>query len=442
MVRVKDIMHFLFLACLAFATFVTTPATAQRVTDLTGGNNDMPVMQGQATAKIAAIVNEDVITKSDLDSRLALALFSAGLPPADDVLAKIAPQVLSSLIDETLQIQEARRLNLAVTPEEIEQALRQLAADNNLADGDIRGYLASNGVPPETIVAQGKAIIAWSKVAQREFRPRIDIGEDEVDAAIEKMQANAGKQEYWLNEIYLAVDTSEDDTRVKELAESLAKQLNEGANFGTIAQQFSQNGSALQGGDIGWVQEGQLPRSLDDAVQKIEAGGIGGPIRGPSGYHIFGVREKRMIAMGDPESLMLRAYQFTYQLDGIRSREEGKAEATRLGRDLDGCDDAPERLRRDYPAWQIAEYKDIALKKLNPAMQTLMKNMPIGRVSDLIVGKKRISLLMVCDRKTTGGPDRAAVTNNLGLEKMEMLARRKMRDLRRTAFIDVRLGKE
>ena len=114
----------------------------------------------------------------------------------------------------------------------------------------------------------------WGKVIQRRLRPLVEVGDEEVTARMERMRANAGKTEYLVAEIFLRVDDAASESQVENVANSLVAQIKEGANFAAVAQQFSQGAGALQGGDLGWVTQGQLPRELDGALSDLGARGL------------------------------------------------------------------------------------------------------------------------------------------------------------------------
>lgn len=242
---------------------------------------------------IAAVVNDDIISMSDLSARLQLALVSSGLPGTAEVRQRLTPQVLRSLVDERLQMQEASRANIAVTDKEIDDAFGRVAEQNQMKRDQLEKMLASQGVPRSALESQIRATIGWGKLVQRRLRPSIEIGEDEIDAVLRRIEANAGKPEYLAAEIFLAVDSPEREEEVRRLADRLVEQIGQGASFPAVARQFSQSAGATNGGDLGWVQQGQLPDELDSALRDLRPGQASRPIRSLTGYHILLLREQR-----------------------------------------------------------------------------------------------------------------------------------------------------
>jgi peptidyl-prolyl cis-trans isomerase SurA len=255
----------------------------------------------RSTEGIAAVVNDDIISISDLTARLQLALVSSGLPNTPETRQRLTPQVLRSLVDERLQLQEASRTNVSVTDKEISDALGRVAEQNRMEREQLEKMLASQGVPRSTLEDQIRSTIAWGKLVQRRLRPSIEIGQDEIDQVIQRIQANAGKPEYLAAEIFLSVDTPEREDDVRRLADRLYEQIGQGASFPAVARQFSQSAGASNGGDLGWVQQGQLPEELDSALKQLRPGQATRPIRSITGYHILMLRDER--AVGGANSL-------------------------------------------------------------------------------------------------------------------------------------------
>lgn len=274
---------FLFALCLCFALAgAVLPAAAQ---------------SGPHPETIAAVVNEDAVSMSDLADRLRLVIASSGMPDNPDIRARMRPQILNILIEERLKLQEAARLELAVTQEEIAQGFASIAGQNNLEPEHFRALLRREGVDARTLEDQIRAEIAWSRVIQTRLRPQVVISDNEVDAVIARLRASQGKDEYLVSEIFLPVDNPADEADVRKLADRLTGQLQEGrVPFPRLAGQFSQAAGASKGGDMGWVQEGQLPDPLDRQLARMGQGELSPPVRSLTGYHILLLRGKRTIS--------------------------------------------------------------------------------------------------------------------------------------------------
>lgn len=245
---------------------------------------------------IAAVVNEDVISQSDVNDRMRMIILSSGLPDSPEIREKLKPQVLSSLIEEQLKLQEATRLEIAVTPEEIDGGFAQIAAQNKIPLDDFKKMVLQSGINPATMQRQIKSQIAWSKVIQAKMRPKVTITDNDIDEVVQRLEGAQGATEYLLAEIALPVDNPEQENEVHQLADKLSRDIRAGqASFMKVAQQFSQAAGAAQGGDLGWVQASQLSPDIADALKGANKGDITPPIRSLTGYHILFVRDVRTI---------------------------------------------------------------------------------------------------------------------------------------------------
>lgn len=420
----------LFLLC-------TVPAVAQRVAQMPPVGAASGASSSFGT-RIAAVVNENVITTTDLDDRLKLAILSSGLPDNPDVRAHFVPQILRSLIDEQLQVQEAKRLDLSVGTDEVEQTLARIAHDNNIA-GDMRAFVASHGGSASALTTQIRNSLLWNKVIQRELRPKVDIGDDEIDAVIERIRADAGKEEYLVSEIFLPVDNAKDEDQIKQTATNLTQQIKTGANFGAVARQFSQGAGAAQGGDIGWIQTGQLSNELNRILTNAQPGMVSDPVRTANGYHILGVRDRRTVALGDPNrgtvNLMqaFRAYPAGGNRDGVIQ------EANRLRGIVKQCATLEDTLSVSFPGWKAQKMGDVTAAKMPGWMADKIRGVAVGSASEVLPTDKGAVVIFVCNRKEGDAIDREAILRSIGTDKLELQARRLLRDIRRDAYLDIRV---
>lgn len=245
---------------------------------------------------IAVVVNSDAISQSDVNDRMRLIMVSSGLQDRPEIREKLIPQITSVLIDEQIKLQEAAKQGLEITPEEIEGGFKQLAEQNKFTPEQFKTLLSQGGINIATMHRQIKAQIAWNKVVAEKLRPQIQVRETDVDDAIARMKANVGKTEYLAAEIFLPVDSPADDANVRQLAARLSDEIRaQKAPFFQVARQFSQSAGASKGGDLGWVQESQLPPEVAEALPSLEVNLTSAPIRSLNGYHIILVREKRDI---------------------------------------------------------------------------------------------------------------------------------------------------
>src|SRR5260221_12311167 len=253
-------------------------------------------LAGAASAqetRIAAVVNDDVISIADVTARMRLVFASSNIEDTPESRQRVARQVVRILIDEKLQMQEAKRLNLKVSDEEIAGALGNIEAQNKLPKGGLDKMLAGRGIERGTLVDQLTATLAWGKVVRQNLNRVTPISDEEIDAAIARQRETAHQPRARVAEIFLAVSNPQQDEEVHRFADQLFEQLRQGAHFPALAQQFSQSATAAVGGDIGWVSPSQLANEIGSTVEELSPRQAAPPGRAAGGYYLILVLEKQ-----------------------------------------------------------------------------------------------------------------------------------------------------
>ena len=271
-------------------------------------------------ARIAAVANDRAITVLDVQSRIGLVFMSAGIPDNADTRKKLRPQILNQLIVEAIQLQEAERIGVSVSDREIARALASIEKRNGMPGGQLFKILRRRNVNPVSIVDQVRSSIAWTKVIRRIFASDTRISEPEIDEAIARLDADKDKLVYRILEIYIPFDRESGDSALRT-ARRLIAQIRRGASFGGLARQFSQASTASEGGDMGFVFEGQLPRELDAAIKRVKPGQVIGPVRTASGYYLLALVSKRPYGAGKPPTRKEVADSLLDRKIGVRARQ-------------------------------------------------------------------------------------------------------------------------
>ncbi len=268
----------------------------------------------------AAVVNDDVISVLDLAMRVQLAIVAAGVEDTQELRRRLTPQVLRGLIDERLQLQEAKRLDISVTDDQVAEALERIAQQNNMTEGQFLTMLRNRGIIPVTLIDQIRAQIAWQNVVYRRIRPNVVISTDEVDEVASRLSARQGAIERRVAEIFVPVESAAKEDEALNNANRLLEELQRGANFAGLARQFSQSGTASLGGDLGWVQDGQLDEELNQVLAQMGPGDISRPIRTISGFHILLLRDMRKNEGQDVDRTRIQESLTNQRLDQLAQR--------------------------------------------------------------------------------------------------------------------------
>ena len=392
--------------------------------------------------RIAAIVNDEVVSLNDLSNRMQLVMRSSGIEDTPQNRSRIRPQILRSLIDEKLQMQEAKRLNITVTPEELDQAFSRIEQQNHMTKGALDDFLKEAGVPRSTLTDQLSASIAWGKLVRNRLMQDVTISDEEVTEALNQLKQEADVPQNRVSEIFLAVDAPGQDEDAKRLADRLIDQIRGGANFAAVAQQFSQSPSAAVGGDIGWVTSAQLSPEIGGAIDKMKPGEMSYPIRTPAGYYILYLRERRKLGQPNPDDTVLSLVEVAFGFGPMAAAEEQQrvtAEAQQVSDSAKSCGELA-KLGRDKAPQATREIPSIKAGELPAQVREVALALGIAQASKPIAIPGGVGVIMVCERKDPPGglPTRDEITEQLGRTRLDALARRYLRDLRRSAYVDIR----
>ncbi|MBT3626467.1 MAG: peptidyl-prolyl cis-trans isomerase [Rhodospirillaceae bacterium] len=389
--------------------------------------------------RIAAVVNDDVISIYDLAARINIVVASSNLTDAPELRRQIAPQILRTLVDEYLQIQEASRLDIAVGEKELNFAISQIEKNRGIGKGEFNNYVNSLRLDRDAIIAQIKAEIAWSKVVTRRLNAAISVGEDEIDEALARLESSRGQPENRVAEIFLSIESPEQEREIMKAADNLVAQLRQGAQFAGIARQFSQSATSAVGGDIGWVIAGQLPGVIDGVLPGLEKGEISDIIRTFDGVHIVKLLDRRTVLTADPMNTRLKLAQLI--IDDIAADPELMQEKlARAHGESKSCADML-RLSADFVSPQSGDLGELSLGDMPLDLRQAVHQLEAMALSAPLPFANGFRILMVCsrDEAKVDVPSRDAMRQIIGNRRLELQARRYLRDLRRSAFVELRV---
>jgi len=396
----------------------------------------------QSSQRIAAVVNDEIISLRDLDERMALVLATSGIPDRRDAKRRLAPQVLRALIDDRLKLQEARRLNITVTRSDIEDGLNRIERQLGIERETLSRFLRDQGVNPQALMDQVASELAWVRAVRRRLRGRLEIGDDEIDEAMARIQENVGKPEYRVAEIFLPVDRPDRDAETRQVAGRLLGQIRSGASFNVLARNFSQGAAAAVGGDLGWIREGQLGAEIYGALGRLQPGQVSEPLRSAAGYHLLLTLDRRVNQGLDDRQITVTLSQLYLPLTPNPSPEE-IASQQQLARTISdaatSCEDL-EAVGREAGSPLSGGLGSVDVNALPPDLRRVIRPLNAGEASPPVRSGNGIAVLMVCDReeRDTSEEGRKRVEQQLRAERLAAASRRYLRDLRRTAFVDVR----
>lgn len=382
---------------------------------------------------IAAVVNDEVISLYDVDQRVSLFFATSGIENTPDVVDRLRAQVLRSLVDEKLQLQEAARVEIEITDDEIDQNMKQLAAGNSMSLPEITKFLQKQNVDIDTMRAQIEAELAWQQYVRRAFGGRVKIGDFEIEEQYIRAVQTLGQPRYLVREILLAADGVNDQPRVRALANEIMTQLSNGVDFGAVARQFSAAPSAASGGRVGWVRPGQLPPQIDAILPELKPGQVAKPIQTLAGLHIILLDNRQEGAGGGPLRNKYDLLQIVFPSNVSKGRVDNFVAGFRT------CKAAQTRARE----LQASTAARTGLIELGQLSRTLHADLLQGEAGDVLPPRRTdntTQVYIICDRKDHQGPQisREAIENNIYSQRVSMMSRRHLRDLRRDAVVEYR----
>ncbi len=400
--------------------------------------------QAQQVDRIAAVVNDEIISNRDLEQRTEMALALSHLPDTLETRRRVVPQVLRKMIDEQLQMQEAKRLKISLTKKEVDNGIAMIERQNGMPPGGMARQLAAAGVEMQLVRQQITADLTWMRVAASELQRNIHISDEEINDRLEIIKEQRGKPEFLLDEIFLPVDKPAQDEQMHTLGDRLIQQLRQGAPFPVLANQFSQSPTAANGGSLGWVSDGMIDDRLFKAISTLPPGQITPLLRISDGYHILGLVRRRIAGSGgiDPNATVTLA-QLVLPLpaSGGPSKDALVARAMQITQGAPSCD-AFEEVGRKVGATKVGQVGPVKLNQLPPAVHEAVAQLAEGQVSAPLIAPDGLQVLMMCTRSSLGMmplPTRDVIRNEIENERLDMLTQRYLRDLRRAAFIDIRM---
>lgn len=403
----------------------------------------------QQLDSVAAIVDNDVVMRSQLDQRVkevqqTIAKRGGGVPPA----SVLQSQVLERLIVENLQLQIGERSGIRITDEELNQAIGTIAQRNNMSVEQFRAALAHDGLSYNDARDQVRREMVISRVRQRRVAERIQVSEQEVKnflaSDLGKMQLS---EEFHLANILIPTPESANSEAIQAAArqaQDVYQQLKQGADFNAMAVARSSSENALEGGDMGWRQAAQLPPPFDTMLSSMPLGDVTQPIRTPGGFIILKVLEKRGGGTQTRDEVHVR--HILIKPSEIRSPAATKELAERLYSRIQNGEDFGE-LAKSFSedpgsALNGGDLNWVDPNSLVPEFRETMASTPVNTISKPFQSQFGWHILEVLGRRATDNTEQAREQ-----QAMMVLRNRKydeelqtwLRQIRDEAYVEIKL---
>jgi peptidyl-prolyl cis-trans isomerase SurA len=382
---------------------------------------------------VVATVNDQVISQSDVRSRMRWMLLRFQEQPDEQIMKQIQDQAIEDLIDEKVQLHQFYKLvkDEKIKPEEIDENITDLARQYKMTKDQFVTAVSQAGIPIQTLRDMEEAKIAWGALIRGRYYKSVRVSELRIDEMLHRIQNSLNKPQYHIAEIFLYAPDQASRNNARTRAETIIKNVNAGADFSALAQQFSAAPSASAGGDLNWLSAGDMRPEIEEAVAKADkVPSILPPIDSEGGIYIIALTGKREPT--DPsksiifnlEQVVARGEGASAKLEALRSKA---AKCTELNKALEGVDGVTH-----------TGMKDIGLMQVAPAYRAPLETLETGQTSTIIdVSDGAKMVFVVCDKRS-GDPDlpsRDEIKDRLFNQELSLVAERYLRDLKREATI-------
>ena len=384
---------------------------------------------------IAAIVNDEVISKFDVDQRVNLFLVTSGIERTPQNIDGLRRQVLRTLIQEKLQLQEARDSEIEISRAEINAAMQDMASGTNRSLNEVEKFLKENNVHIRTMEDQIEAELAWNRFVRGRFGGQVSIGELEIDETLERAEAAMNQDRVNISEILLLANDQLDGQRLMSEAAQIVQQLRAGINFGAVARQFSAASSSASGGNLGWIPVNQLDENIVPIIENMAAGDISDPIETSAGIYIVQLNSKQQSGGIDPMRNLFDLLIITYDV----ATEGHFAKLESLRDSFTTCKNT-EAKAKEMDARNVTRTGQVELRRFPKNLQSEISTTEAGQVIGPKKNEKIAEMVVVCDRKDDQGAiiSRDTIENNLYSQRLAIMARRHLRELRRDSIVEYR----
>ena len=387
------------------------------------------------------IINGEVITGTDIDQRVALVVAASGGKVAPEELERLRLQVLRNLMDETLQIQEAKSQDMTVGDDEVDASYDRIARQNFGQDPKgLETYLTKIGSSGNSLKRQIRGELSWQRLLRRNVNPFVNVSDDEVRETIKRQEVAKGTEEYRVGEIFLYAN-SENHDAVGQNALKIVQQLKQGGSFVAYARQYSEASTAPVGGDLGWVKLGMLPTEMQPAVATLETGQLVGPVEVRGGYSIVLLIDKRKVLTADPRDAVLSLKQISISFAPGTNQAQAADKAKKFAEAMKGARGCAtvDPIAQGLGAEGVIN-DQIKARELPAQLQTMVLGLNLGETTPPFGSiTEGVRVLMLCGRDDPASgntPTFDQVEGQILDERINKRSQTYLRDLRRDAVID------
>lgn len=390
---------------------------------------------------IVAIVNDEPITFMDLSNRMQLIIVSSNLPDNSETREKLYGQILQSLINEKLQAQEAKKLSISITTQEVDNNIKFIEKNNNMEERTLIDTLYKNGVPKSALPSRILANIILEKLLQKVIQPKVIITDNEIENEYNNYLSNEGKYEYKLSEIIFNYTNLSKNTDIMLIAKQIRKKIIKENNFDVVAKQINENGTGKFKKDDNWRLKNNINTTAYDFIKDLKINGVSELLLLNTGISIVKIDNKRKIIIPDLSSTVEDISLIVFDLPINKNRTTSLLEEIRNKTiNIKSCNELSE-LAKTEESMQGRNIGKVSLKNLPKKFREAIQNREVNKPTTPIISEDGIYIIMVCERNAKLNQEFAlkeVITANIKNRLTNILKERYLLDLNRKALIDIR----
>jgi len=390
---------------------------------------------------IVAIVNDEPITMMDLDARLRLIIISSNLPNNLETRKNLSGQVLQSLISERLQHQEAKKLGIRVTDQEVKNNIRFIEQQNNMEENQLIQRLFNSGVPKSALPIRLKSNLIMQKLLQNIIRPKVIINNNEVDNEYNNLLANNGKMEYQFSEISFKFSSLSKKEDIILIAKQIRKKIIEENNFEIIGKRIQENGTGIYKKND-WKLTNKINKDIFLKINDLEQNKVSELVITNTEVSIIKVDGKREFKIPELSNTVTDIAFISFDLPINKNKTNLIVKDVKgITENIKSCDEMTE-IAKVHGNKRGKYLGKILLQNLPTYFIEELKTLDINQPSKPIIASDGIYVTMICKYNKELNQEFAIkemIKENIRNRSTTILKERYLLDLNRKALIDVRI---
>ncbi len=404
----------------------------------------------KAIDHIVAIVNEDVITRKELNEAIKTAVDRfqlQGIQLPDQ--QTMENQVLESIVTKRIQLQHAKEVGLSVSESEIDETVHRIAEDNKLSLQEFFSVLEKDGISFNKFRDEIREEMIMARLKEREVKNQVNVTEGEVDNFLKTQETSAvGNDEYQLAHILILVAENMNSEQIQQKSQradlALAK-LKQGVDFAQVAAEFSDAPDATKGGIIDWRPISQMGPKFAELLSPLQPGQLTPVVQSPSGFHIFKLLGRR--AQEVPTAIIdqTHARHILIKINELTSENDARLKINQLKERLDRGENFEEIARlysEDTSAASGGDLGWLSPGDTVPAFEQTMNKLLPGQISDPVQSQFGWHVIQVLERRSQDislDRRRQKARQAIRSRKADVVIQEWLRQLRDQAYVELRL---